>query len=81
MLVFINVSELCAIPIEERSRSIHRRFYYGFVGSTVVMWQLHMTSAHDPGVEPLDFDAQDSFLYCMLLSSFDSFLASHFIFE
>lgn len=28
-----------------------------------------MTGAHDPGVEPLDLDARDPFLYCILLSS------------
>lgn len=43
MLIFINVSELCEIPIEGRLRSIHRRLYYGLSG----VHSSHVAAAHD----------------------------------
>lgn len=46
------------LPIEGVLWSIRSTLYALTMGvyrvSTVVMWQLHMTGAHDPGVEPLD---------------------------
>ena len=43
MLIFINVSEWCAIPIEGCLRSIHRRSYYGLSG----VHSSHVAAAHD----------------------------------